>query len=108
MRLGPLNRAVYPDIVGFSSFEGKVLHSSHWDSSYDFSGKNIAVIGTGASAIQLVPQLVDKVASLTLFQRTAPWVIPKDDQGDALVGKMAFCQVPSFSAFASLVYLLEK
>jgi cation diffusion facilitator CzcD-associated flavoprotein CzcO len=94
--LGPLNRAVYPDIEGFSTFEGKVVHSSHWDSSYDFSNKKIAVIGTGASAIQLVPQLVNKAASLTLFQRTAPWVIPKDDREMKAWEKWLFATFPIF------------
>jgi len=78
--MGPLHKPVYPTLKGIDSFEGKTFHSATWDHDFDFSGKRVAVIGTGASAIQFVPQIVPKVAALTLFQRTPPWVMPKADR----------------------------
>lgn len=78
--LGALNRPVYPKIKGLESFQGKSFHSAEWDHSYDLAGKRVAVIGTGASAIQFVPEIVPKVAQLTLFQRTPPWILPRPDR----------------------------
>ena len=76
---GPLSRPQLPDLPGLSSFEGKVFHSARWDDTYDLAGKAVAVIGTGASAIQLVPAIASTVGRLFVFQRTAPWVMPKPD-----------------------------
>ena len=78
--MGVLHHADYPEILGRDSFAGKVLHTAHWDQQFDLVGKRVAVIGTGASAIQLVPAIADKVAHLTLFQRTPPWIVPKFDR----------------------------
>ena len=78
--MGALNRPAYPDIPGLSEFSGTSFHSARWDHGYDFEGKTVAVIGTGASAIQFVPQIADKVKQLLLFQRTPPWVVPKPDR----------------------------
>ncbi len=78
--MGALNRPAYPDIPGLSEFSGTSFHSARWNHSYDFDGKTVAVIGTGASAIQFVPQIADKVKQLLLFQRTPPWVVPKLDR----------------------------
>jgi cation diffusion facilitator CzcD-associated flavoprotein CzcO len=77
---GQLNRPAYPKIPGLDSFRGKVFHSSRWDHAHDFSGRRVAVIGTGASAIQFVPHVVAKAGHVTLFQRTAPYVLPKLDR----------------------------
>jgi cation diffusion facilitator CzcD-associated flavoprotein CzcO len=77
---GGLSQPAYPDIKGLESFEGKLFHSARWDKSYDLKGKKVAVIGTGASAIQIVPALVPTVGKLELFQRTAPWILPKKDK----------------------------
>jgi cation diffusion facilitator CzcD-associated flavoprotein CzcO len=78
--LGPLNRPHYPDIPGLADFQGEVFHSAKWNHTYDLEGKRIAVIGTGASAIQFVPQIAPKVSALHLFQRSAPWIMPKPDR----------------------------
>ncbi len=78
--IGPLGRPSVPDIPGLENFEGKKFHSSRWDHSYDITGKRVAVVGTGASAIQIVPEIAPKVAQLDLFQRTAPWVLPRPDR----------------------------
>ncbi len=79
LAVGALNVPAYPSIKGLQEFKGKVMHTAEWDPDYDLSGKRVAVIGTGASAIQLVPSIQAKVASLKLYQRTAPWVMPKRD-----------------------------
>ena len=76
---GHLSDPSYPDIPGISTFKGEVFHSAKWDHSYDWAGKRIGVIGTGASAIQLVPQLATTAKQLTVFQRSAPYVIPRRD-----------------------------
>jgi cation diffusion facilitator CzcD-associated flavoprotein CzcO len=77
---GALHLPSYPDIPGLDSFEGRTFHSARWDHDYDLRGKRVAVIGTGASAIQFVPQIAPKVAKLDLFQRTPPWILPKPDR----------------------------
>lgn len=66
-----------PEIAGRDSFRGASMHSARWDHGVELEGKRVAVIGTGASAIQIVPQLAKKAARLTVFQRTAGWVQPK-------------------------------
>jgi cation diffusion facilitator CzcD-associated flavoprotein CzcO len=77
---GGLSQPAYPDIAGIKSFAGEMFHSARWDKAYDITDKKVAVIGTGASAIQIVPAIVSKVRELQLFQRTPPWVIPKPDK----------------------------
>ncbi len=86
--LGPLNRAKLPEIKGLDSFQGKVQHSSQWDQNYSLKGKRVAVIGTGASAVQIVPTIAPEVERLVVFQRTPAWVgdrfdftIPKSLRG---------------------------
>ncbi|TGN02888.1 flavin-containing monooxygenase [Leptospira dzoumogneensis] len=78
--VGQLNRPALPSIKGLESFKGRIFHSANWDPSYNFSGKKVAAIGTGASAIQFIPQIVNQGAEVTVFQRTAPWVVPKPDR----------------------------
>lgn len=77
---GALSEPSTPDIPGLDSFEGTVFHSARWQHSHDLAGERVAVIGTGASAIQFVPRIQPRVCSLTLFQRTPPWVIPRWDR----------------------------
>ncbi|UUZ53578.1 hypothetical protein LP419_33370 [Massilia sp. H-1] len=69
-----------PALPGLADFGGKVFHSSAWDHGFDLRGKRVAVVGTGASAIQFVPEIVDSVAQLDLYQRTAPWILPRPDR----------------------------
>lgn len=76
---GPWNEPLVPDIPGLDSFPGEVFHSSRWNHRYDLTGKRVAVVGTGASAVQFVPEIQPKVAALHLYQRTAQWVLPKPD-----------------------------
>lgn len=77
---GPLSDPKMPDVPGLDSFPGKVFHSARWDHDYDLRGKRVAMVGTGASAIQIVPSIQPEVAKLTLFQRTPPWVMPRIDR----------------------------
>ncbi|HEX6390756.1 MAG TPA: NAD(P)/FAD-dependent oxidoreductase [Solirubrobacteraceae bacterium] len=77
--LGGLSRPAFPDLDGLAEFEGPVLHSARWDHGVDLDGKRVVVVGTGASAIQLVPQIRRRAANVTVFQRTPPWVLPKPD-----------------------------
>lgn len=78
--MGGLSTPAYPQIKGLSRFKGKVFHSAEWDHDYDLNGKRVAVIGTGASAIQFVPQIQKQVTHLDLYQRTPPWIMPKPDR----------------------------
>lgn len=77
--VGGLEVPNLPDIPGIDSFAGEVLHTAHWDDSVDFTGKRVGVIGTGATALQLIPELAKRAAHLTVFQRTPIWVAPKPD-----------------------------
>jgi len=77
---GGLSNGKLPDIPGRDAFAGAMWHSAGWRHDYDLKGKRIAVIGTGASAIQFVPRIAARVAQLDLFQRTPPWVVPKPDR----------------------------
>lgn len=74
---GPLANVSLPDLPGIDTFEGKKIHSARWDHGYDFAGKKVAVVGTGASAVQIVPELVKVAESVKVFQRTAGWVLPR-------------------------------
>lgn len=73
---GQLNIPRAPDIEGLDGFTGPAFHSARWDDSVDLTGRRVAVIGTGASATQFVPEIVDRVASLDVYQRTPPWLLP--------------------------------
>src|SRR4051812_30888198 len=77
---GALADPTYPDIPGLASFEGTVMHSARWDHTHDLAGERVAVIGTGASAIQIVPAIQPVVDTVTVYQRTAPWVVPRTDR----------------------------
>jgi cation diffusion facilitator CzcD-associated flavoprotein CzcO len=73
---GPLSEPALPEVPGLESFEGTAFHSAQWDHEHDLSGERVAVVGTGASAIQFVPAIQPRVGKLHVFQRTAPWVVP--------------------------------
>ncbi|RAN78161.1 4-hydroxyacetophenone monooxygenase [Bacillus sp. SRB_336] len=74
--VGQLDRPKFPDTPGRSDFAGIQVHSAEWDPTIDLRGKRVAVVGTGASAYQIVPAIVDEVAELTVFQRSSPWMLP--------------------------------
>src|SRR5436309_565150 len=73
---GFLSEPAIPDIKGLDTFSGQIMHSAQWDPSYDVTGKRVAVIGTGASAVQIVPRVHETARHLHVFQRTAAWILP--------------------------------
>ncbi len=77
--VGPLDKPHMPDIEGVTRFAGQVIHTARWDHTADLRGKRVAVIGTGASALQLIPNIVGDAQQLDVYQRTAIWVLPKVD-----------------------------
>ncbi|TDQ01390.1 flavin-containing monooxygenase [Labedaea rhizosphaerae] len=77
--VGQLSRPALPDIPGMAGFRGPAFHSARWDHGVPLDGKRVAVVGTGASAIQFVPHVAREASRLTVFQRSAPWVLPKPD-----------------------------
>jgi cation diffusion facilitator CzcD-associated flavoprotein CzcO len=81
--VGALHIPNIPELPGIENFSGKTFHSAQWDHSYDLTGKRVAVVGTGASAIQFVPKIARQVASMKIFQRTPPWIMPKADRCSA-------------------------
>ncbi|MFT4584661.1 MAG: cyclohexanone monooxygenase [Gammaproteobacteria bacterium] len=78
--IGMFNDLQWPDFPGLDSFEGTSFHSARWDQDCDLTGKRVAVIGSAASAVQFLPQIAAKTDALHIFQRTANWVIPKEDE----------------------------
>ena len=93
---GPWNEPKIPDLPGLADFPGEVWHSARWDHDFDLAGKRVAVIGTGASAVQFVPEIQPQVADLHLFQRTAHWVLPKIDHRVPAAEKWVKRNVPLF------------
>jgi len=78
--VGALSDAAYPKIPGLDGFKGKLMHTAQWDDAYDLAGKRVAVIGSGASAIQVMPEVAKQAAAVTVFQRTPSWIMPKPDR----------------------------
>jgi cyclohexanone monooxygenase len=77
--VGMFGKPVTPDVPGLDAFRGTMFHSAEWADDHDLSGERVAVIGSAASAVQLIPEIAPLVSSLTVYQRTANWVSPKDD-----------------------------
>jgi cation diffusion facilitator CzcD-associated flavoprotein CzcO len=92
---GLLSRPHLPDLPGLGAFAGPVFHSAAWDHGFDPRGKRVAVIGTGASAIQFVPRIAPLTARLDLYQRTPPWVLPKADRALTRFEQRVFRRVPA-------------
>lgn len=94
MASGALSEPRVPELPGFENFKGKSFHSARWDHSYDLNGKRVAVIGTGASAIQFVPEIQPRVGRLHVFQRTPPWIMPRPDRPLAERERRTFRRFP--------------
>jgi cation diffusion facilitator CzcD-associated flavoprotein CzcO len=92
---GGLSKPSFPEIKGRETFKGPAFHSAQWNHSVDLSGKRVAVIGSGASAIQLVPAIVDQAAHIDYYQRTPSWVLPKPDREVSTVEKRLFKAIPA-------------
>ncbi|MGH3561190.1 MAG: flavin-containing monooxygenase, partial [Mycobacterium sp.] len=106
---GFLSQPHTPDIPGIAGFDGKVIHTTAWDDSYDFAGRRVGLIGTSATAVQLIPELAKTVADLTVYQRTPIWVAPKVDFGFSLAVQRLFARAPLTQRALRWVtdYLLE-
>ena len=91
---GPLAEPSVPDLPGVEDFEGTIMHSARWDHDVDLDGKRVAVVGTGASAVQIVPAIADRVASLEIHQRTPPWILPRADRAYSRLERALFRYLP--------------
>ncbi|MDQ3953955.1 MAG: NAD(P)/FAD-dependent oxidoreductase [Actinomycetota bacterium] len=92
---GGLAEPAQPDFPGIDSFEGAVFHSANWNSSHELRGRPVAVIGTGATAVQIVPSIQPEVEHLTLFQRTPGWVLPHTDRPTTRFERALYRRVPA-------------
>lgn len=107
--VGALCEPALPNIDGIDKFEGEVFHSARWNHDTDLTGKRVAVIGTGASAIQIVPAIAAKVAHLDVYQRTAPWVLPRSDRPYLDIEKFAFKHIPGVQQLSrTSIYALRE
>ncbi|MEU6643039.1 NAD(P)/FAD-dependent oxidoreductase [Saccharomonospora sp. NPDC046836] len=103
---GQLSRPSYPDIPGIDSFAGPSFHSAQWDHDCELTGKRVAVIGTGASAVQFVPRIQPRVARLTVFQRSAQYIMPKRDRVYTPWQHKAFRTLPLLQSLDRLSFWL--
>ncbi|MDT7608511.1 MAG: hypothetical protein QOG96_3014 [Pseudonocardiales bacterium] len=92
---GQLNQPAMPRIEGLADFAGHSFHSARWDHDYDLRGKRVAVIGTGASAVQFVPEIAEQAGQLAVFQRSGNWFLPRRNRAYPALLKVLFARVPS-------------
>jgi cation diffusion facilitator CzcD-associated flavoprotein CzcO len=92
---GGLNRPAYPEIDGLAEYAGPLFHSAQWDHDVPLAGRRIGVIGTGASAIQLIPAIAREAGEVVVFQRTPPWVLPKADRSISRIERELYAHVPA-------------
>lgn len=95
---GQLNQPAIPRIDGLDSFAGHSFHSARWDHDYDLRGKRVAVIGTGASAVQFVPEIAEEVTQLRVFQRSGNWFLPRRNRAYPPLVKAMIKRVPGLQA----------
>lgn len=106
---GYLNEPKLPDIKGFDDYSGKVIHTARWDHDYDLEGKRVAIIGTGATAIQLAPAIVDRLEHLDIYQRTPIWLAPKPNPVFSEQAKQRMRRIPMLPRAArALVWLITE
>ncbi len=109
MASGALSEPAVPRLPGLEAFQGKTFHSARWDHNYDLTDRRVAVVGTGASAVQFVPEIQPKVAKLHLFQRTPPWIIPRHDRALSELERRLFRRFPAAQRAArSSIYLFRE
>ena len=96
---GQLHQPHRPGIEGAETFAGHTFHSAEWDHSYPLEGKRVGVLGTGASAVQFVPEIAARVQRLTIFQRTGNWFLPRQNRPYPAAARAAFEKVPGLQAF---------
>jgi len=100
MAAGPLSEPAVPEIPGLHSFPGPVMHTARWDSQVDLTDKRVGVVGTGASAIQVVPAIAERTRSVVLFQRTPAWVAPRRDRARWALERRAYARFPATQRWA--------
>jgi cation diffusion facilitator CzcD-associated flavoprotein CzcO len=105
---GPLSEPSLPDVPGLADFPGEIFHSARWNHSYSLEGKRVAVVGTGASAIQIVPKVQPEVKRLVLFQRTPAWIVPRRDRRITEFEKRLYRQVPVAQRLARLGIYISR
>jgi cation diffusion facilitator CzcD-associated flavoprotein CzcO len=106
---GGLSRPVFPDIPGLQSFGGSLFHSAQWQHEVPLQGRRIGVIGTGASAIQLIPEVAREAARVTVFQRTPPWVVPKLDRAIRRPEQLLYGKLPIIQkALRALIFAITE
>lgn len=98
--VGGLSEPSVPELPGIERFRGATWHSAEWNHEHDLTGERVAVIGTGASAIQFVPRIQPQVAALKVFQRTAPWIMPHPDHPISPRVKRLFRRIPPLQRLA--------
>lgn len=109
MAAGALSNPSKPDLPGLSDFQGEQWHSAEWRHDYDLRGKRVAVIGTGASAIQFVPQIQPQVGQLHIFQRTPPWIVPRMDKAFSERRRRLYRRFPLLqAAHRRFIYLTRE
>jgi cation diffusion facilitator CzcD-associated flavoprotein CzcO len=94
---GPLSAPTTPDLPGLDDFPGPAFHTARWRDDVDLTGKRVGLVGTGASAVQVLPEIQPKVGRLTLFQRTPPWVLPKGDRALSGLEHAAYRRFPQLT-----------
>ncbi|HNK37618.1 MAG TPA: NAD(P)/FAD-dependent oxidoreductase, partial [Microthrixaceae bacterium] len=102
---GPLSNPKIPDFEGRDTFEGHSFHSNAWDHDYDLAGKRVAVIGSGASAAQIIPAIAPEVGELHVFQRTPHWVLPRRDRKFSRLERALLKNRRVYGALRSAIYL---
>ncbi|MCX4091130.1 flavin-containing monooxygenase [Nocardia sp. alder85J] len=100
---GFLSQPYTPPFPGIDAFRGRILHTTAWDDDYDLRDRRVAIIGTGATAVQLVPKVAERAAALTVFQRTPIWVVPKVDTAIPKAVRRVFARVPVTQKAARLL-----
>lgn len=106
---GALSEPAMPRLPGLETFRGEAFHSARWNHTYDLTGRRVAVVGTGASAVQFVPQIQPQVAELHLFQRTPPWIIPRRDRTLSGLERRLFRRFPAAQRAArTSIYLFRE
>lgn len=100
---GPWHQPFVPDVPGLADFAGPVVHTARWDHDLELAGKRVAIVGTGASAIQVIPEIQPLVAELHVYQRTAPWVLPRPDMRVPAVMRHLMRRVPRVQAAVRFV-----
>jgi cation diffusion facilitator CzcD-associated flavoprotein CzcO len=102
--VGGLHIPAWPKLKGLEGFAGRLFHAARWDHGYDLAGKRVAVVGTGASAVQFIPRIAPVVERLDVYQRTASWVIPKPDREISAAERALFRMAPYRMAFRRYLF----